>query len=288
MFKWLSVWCICVVAVSASAEEAALGPDSLVQDGVPVGVVTKHEWRSKVFEGTVRDYYIYVPAQYDKRLAAHVMVFQDGHAYVKLDGQVRVPTVFDNLIHKKEMPVTIGVFVNPGHLVLNGEGKRPKSPWKSSNRSVEYDTLSSDYATFLIDEILPEVGKSYTLTTNASERAICGMSSGGICAFTVAWERPDAFQKVISHIGSFTNIRGGDRYPGIIRKAELRPIRVFLQDGSNDLNNQHGNWWLGNQQMMSALEFREYDVRFVKGEGGHSGKHGGAIFPDTLRWIWRK
>jgi len=269
--------------VVAADKEYQLGPDSKRQKGVPRGTVTKHVWKSKVFPGTVRNYWVYVPAQYDGKTPAAVMVFQDGHTYVGERGQFRVPIVFDNLIHKQEMPVTIGIFINPGH-----KGKAtPKNPWRSSNRSFEYDTLSGQYAKFLLEEILPEVGKTYKLTDNPDRRAICGISSGGICAFTVAWQRPDAFRKVLSHVGSFVNIRGGHHYAAMIRKTERKPLRVFLQDGKNDLDNRHGNWWLANLQMHAALKYMKYDVKFVGGEGGHNGKHGGAILPDSLRWLWR-
>jgi enterochelin esterase family protein len=185
------------------------------------------------------------------------------------------------------MPVTIGVFVDPGHKKSELPPERGWRP-QPENRSFEYDTLSGDYAEFLLTEILPAVSKDHPFTDDPDGHAICGMSSGGICAFTVAWERPDAFRKVLSHIGSFANIRGGDRYPGMIRKAsKKRPMRIFLQDGSNDLDNEHGNWALGNQQMYAALKFRGYDVDFVYGQGAHNGNHGGAILPDSLRWLWR-
>jgi enterochelin esterase-like enzyme len=264
------------------------GPDSSRHEGVPRGEVTTHEWsESQVFPGTVRRYYVYVPAQYDAKQPAALMVFQDGHAYIKEDGDFRVPIVFDNLIHKKEMPVTIGVFIDPGH-------KKPALPEKPGwnpapeNRSVEYDTLSGDYATFLLTEILPAVAKEHPFTEDPEGHAICGISSGGICAFTVAWQRPDQFRKVLTHVGSFTNIRGGDAYPGMIRKgSDKKPIRIFMQDGSNDLDNEHGNWPLGNKQMVAALKFRGYDVNFAYGEGAHNGNHGGAIFPEALRWLWR-
>ncbi|MGE3808762.1 MAG: alpha/beta hydrolase [Gemmataceae bacterium] len=264
-----------------AADDYQLGDDSMRQDGVPQGKVTKHTWTSKVFPGTVRDYWVYVPAQYDGKTPACVMVFQDGGNYQNDKGQFRVPIVFDNLIHKKEMPVTVGIFINPG-TIPGVEGKKARS-----NRSFEYDTLSDQYATFLEKEILPEVGKNLKLRQDAAGRAIGGISSGGICAFTVAWERPDLFSKVLSHVGSFTNIRGGDVYPGMIRKTEKKPIRVFLQDGSGDLNNLHGNWYLANLQMESSLKFAGYDYKAVFGDGGHNGKHGGAILPDSLRWLWR-
>jgi enterochelin esterase family protein len=272
---------LCVPLLGA-ADDYKLGPDSQEQSDVPHGKVTKHSWTSTIFPGTVRDYWIYVPAQYDAKQPACVMVFQDGGGYVNPKGQFRVPVVFDNLIHKKEMPVTIGIFINPGTVPAGGKEKAARS-----NRSFEYDTLSDQYVRFLEKEILPEVAKEHTLRQDAAGRAICGISSGGICAFTAAWERPDLFSKVLSHVGSFTNIRGGHVYPALIRKTERKPIRVFLQDGSGDLDNLHGNWPLANQQMAAALKFAKYDYRFEFGDGGHNGKHGGALLPDSLRWLWR-
>ncbi len=270
------------VQPTAAAESYKLGADSQRQEGVPRGEVTKYEWKSTVFDGTTRDYWVYVPKQYDEKQPASVMVFQDGEWYQNEKGDYRVPVVFDNLIHKGEMPVTIGVFINPGVFADKLEGGKPKS-----NRSFEYDTLSDQYARFLLDEMLPEVGKKYRLTEDPDQRAICGISSGGICAWTVAWERPDAFRKVLSHVGSFTNIRGGHVYHALIRKSEPKPIRVFLQDGSGDLDNAHGNWFLANQEMAAALKFAKYDYKAEFGEGGHNGIHGGAILPDSLRWLWR-
>ncbi len=275
------------VAVGApdakSADDYKLGPDAKVQEGVPQGEIEQGKFESKVFRGTVRDYWIYVPAQYDPKKPASVMVFQDGRGYVDRNGPTPVPTVFDNLIHKEEMPVTIGIFLQPGQIPPSKPGERPRR-----NRSFEYDTLSDQYARFLIEEILPLVGGKYNLTDDPDQRAICGISSGGICAWTVAWERPDYFRKVLSHVGSFTNIRGGHVYPALIRKTERKPIRVFLQDGSGDLDNLHGSWPLANQQMAAALKFAGYDYKFVFGDGGHNRKHGGAILPESLRWLWRE
>lgn len=268
---------------AAGDEQYQLGPDSHRQEDVPRGEVTKHVWKSRIFEDTIREYMVYVPAQYDGSTPAAVMVFQDGHAYVSETGQFRVPVVFDNLIHQKRMPVTVGIFINPGHKSENVA----ENPWKSSNRSFEYDTLSDQYARFILEEILPEVGKTVKLSERREDRAICEISSGGICAFTVAWERADQFSRVLSHAGSFTNIRGGHNYSALIRKTERKPLRVFLQDGSNDLDNQHGNWWLANLQMDAALKFAGWDYRFVGGEGGHSGVHGGAILPESLEWLWQ-
>ncbi len=291
-----------------AADDYTVGPDAFPQPGVPVGVVTRHSWNdSKLFPGTQRDYWVYVPAQYDGTRPAAVMVFQDGEGCVNPKGTIRVPTVFDNLIHRKEMPVTIGIFINPGGRV----GAADERARSRGNRSFEYDTLSDRYARFLLEEILPEVGKTLRLTSDPEGRAIQGNSSGGICAFTVGWERPDAFRKVVSFIGSFTGIAyrpaekdrplqpGGDLYPTLIRKNAIRPLRIFLQDGRNDLDNSHGNWFLANQQMLSALLWANrnadenktpgprYVVNHVWGDGGHNGKHGGAIFPDVLRWLWK-
>jgi len=271
------------VQLAGAVDDYQLGPDSMRQEGVPQGKVTEHEWNSsKVYPGTERKYWIYVPAQYDGSKPACVMVFQDGQGMVSETGSYRVPIVFDNLIHKKEMPVTIAILINPGVIPPATPGGMPRR-----NRSNEYDRVSDDYSKFLIDEVLPEVAKSYKLTDDPDGRAICGNSSGGICAFTVAWHRPDAFRKVVSHIGSFTNIQGGHVYPALIRKTEKKPLRVFLQDGSGDLDNMFGNWPLANQDMAAALKYAKYDYKFVFGDGAHNGKHGGSIFPDTLRWTWR-
>ncbi len=266
-------------------DQYVLGPDSQVQAGVPQGKVTQMPaWtNSKIYPGTTRDWWIYVPAQYKPETPANVFVFCDGGGFVKGDGQFRVPGVFDNLIAKGQMPVTIGIFINPG-VFTNADAKDKAR----SNRSFEYDSLGELHARFLLEEILPEVAKSYKLTEDPAGRGICGNSSGGICAFTVAWERPDAFRKVISHIGSFTNIRGGHVYPALIRKTTKKPLKVFLQDGSNDLDNQFGNWPLANQDMAASLKFAGYEYKFVLGEGTHNGKHGAAMLPDTLRWLFAK
>jgi enterochelin esterase-like enzyme len=266
---------------SAPAYQHSL--DSQRQPNVPQGSVTQFQHASSIYSNTRRDCWVYVPQQYDGTIPTAVMVFQDGHAYVSEEGHFRVPIVFDNLIHTGNMPVTIGIFINPGHV----GNEPPATPWAASNRSFEYDTLSDQYARFLLEEILPEVGAKWSLTGDPEQRGICGLSSGGICAFTVAWERPDAFRKVMSHIGSFTDIRGGHAYSSYIRQHSIRPLRVFLQDGEADLDNQYGNWWLANLQMAAALKYRGYDYTFEAGSGAHNGEHGGAILPNSLRWLWR-
>lgn len=256
-----------------------LTDDSLPQESVPKGTVTEHTWNeSAIYPGTTRKYWVYVPAQYTESEPACLMVFQDGAGYVHPEGSIRVPVVFDNLIHKGEMPVTIGIFVDPG-------GKDAPH----DNRPTEYVTLEDTYSQFLLKEIIPEVGKDYSLVDDASGRAVCGMSDGGLTAFTVAWSRPDVFSKVISHIGSYTRLRVGSEYPYRIRetRANPKPIRVFLQDGENDINIKEGDWALGNINMAAALRYARYDYRFVLGTGGHDLIQAGEIFPETLRWIWR-
>jgi len=285
---------------AVAADDYKLGPDSQPQPGVPAGTVEKFTFKaSKIYPGTERDYWVYVPKQYDPARPAALMVFQDGGGYQGASGSFRAPVVMDNLIARKEMPVTIGVFINPGSVPPAKPGQKSRS-----NRSFEYDSLGDAYARFLLEELLPEVEKKWKLTADPAGRCTVGISSGGICAFTAAWERPGSFGKVISHIGSFTNIRGGHVYPALIRplakdapatatdaekklREQRRKLRVFLQEGSNDLDNLHGNWPLANRELEAALKYAKIESQLVMGDGGHSGKHGGAILPDTLRWIWR-
>jgi S-formylglutathione hydrolase FrmB len=305
----------------ASAAEATLAParkpgdyplgaDSLPQAGVPAGRLEgPFTFRSAILAGTAREYWVFVPAQYSAEKPAALLVFQDGQRATNPKGQLRVPQVLANLIHKKEIPVTIGVFITPG----NRSADYPtdlgmKNP---NNRAQEYDALSDDYVRFLVEELLPELAKSYRISEDPALRAIGGTSSGAICAFTVAWHRPEEFRNVISMIGSYTSIgyqpardgqpavSGGEIYPTLIRKNPIKPIRIFLQDGSGDLSNAYGNWFLANQQMLSALQYANaaadekkaggprYEVEHVWGDGAHSDAHGGAILPEILRWIWQ-
>ena len=314
-------------------DDYVLGPDSKPQEGVPKGKITKSTIVSKVYDGRTFTYQVYVPAQYDGSKAACLFIGQDGNNFVreftneqtKQPGGWQVPVVFDNLIHKKEMPVTIGIFIDPS---------------SQQDRAMEYDTLSDRYARFVIEEVLPEVGKSYKITSDPEGRAVGGFSSGAICAFTMAWERPDAFRKVASFFGSYTSIAyrpargdtpmqpGGDLYPTLIRKNPIKPLTIFIQDGSNDLNNNQGNWYLANQQMVSALEWANanasagrgrggrrggpapaegppaqpaqpaapaapavppirYRLQYAFGDGGHTANHGGSIFPDVMRFLFK-
>jgi enterochelin esterase family protein len=255
-----------------------LGPDSMPQDGVPQGAVTMATFAaSTVFPGTTRDYWVYVPAQYDGSVVPS-MVFQDGANYVNPDGPFRTPIVLDNLIAAGDIPVMIAVFVNPG---MVGD---------QSNRSFEYDNLSDAYSQFLVDELLPVVEADFgvQLSDAPEDRGIAGHSSGGICAFTVGWHRPDLYGRLMTHNGSFVDIMGGGAYPQMVLDAEVQPLRVFLLSGTGDLDNQFGNWLDANTAMAAALAQQSYHYRFVHGEGSHSPDHAGAVMPDTLRWLWRE
>ena len=260
------------------------GPLAKRQPDVPKGQVIQSKWTNcKHFPGTERDYWVYIPAQHDGTQPANLMVFQDGGGFVRENGHTRVPIVFDNLIHRGELPVTVGLFVNPGVIPPAEPGNQVRK-----NRAFEYDTVDGQYANFIIEELLPHVVAEHNLilTSEPSGRAICGNSSGGIAAFAAAWFRPDFFGGVISHIGSFTNIRGGFVYPALIRKTEKKDIRILLQEGRRDLDNLHGHWPLSNKQVAKALEFKGYDHKVVWGDGGHSSRHGGSIFPDSAKWIY--
>lgn len=272
---------LCMLIARGAAEEH---PDRVAQADVPQGKLTSAQFReSRIFPGTVRDYSVYVPAQYDPKQPAALMVFMDGAGYARAGGNFRVPVVFDNLIHQGAMPVTIAVFVNPGTVPATMPGAKARS-----NRSFEYDSLGDRYARFLVEEFLPVALKDLNVSKSPADRAVCGISSGGICAFTVAWEKPEQFGKVLSHIGSFTNIRGGGIYPGLVRKTKSQPkaIKVYLQEGRDDLNNLHGNWPLANQDLAAALQFAGYNYKLVMTEGGHSSKWGGEELPAALKWLW--
>lgn len=277
-----------LLALPLTAQEESYPPDPAAkkQDGVPAGVLTKHEFAaSKIFPGTHRDYWVYVPAQYQADSPACLMVFQDGRSYVGQPGSAGyVPTIFDNLIHAGDMPVTIGLFINPGVVPAPNKNAQPRF-----NRSFEYDGMGPNHPTFLVDEMLPRLETEHGLkiSSNPDDRAICGASSGAIAAFTAAWERPDQFRRIYSTIGTYVGLRGGNEYPALIRKTEPKPLRIFLQDGANDLNIYGGDWWMANQTMQRALEFAGYEHTFRWGEGGHNRQHGNALMPEAFRWIWK-
>jgi enterochelin esterase family protein len=284
--------------VPPGADNYVLGPDSQEHPGVPQGTWEKYRWdNSQIFPNTVREVWIYIPAQYDPKVPACLMVLQDGPRQYAMrektpEGvrarrtlEYATPNVLDNLIARKELPVIITVFINPGSTVIDANGKPD-----FKNRSFEYDSVTDTYSQFLATEILPPIERRYNLRRDAAGRAIGGISSGAICAFTVAFNHPDWFGKVISDVGSFTNIRGGNAYPQLIRDAPLKPLRIHLQDGTHDNRNPQDpqrDWYLQNRLMLEALVDKGYDVQYSLGHGIHSSKYGASIFPDTLRWIWR-
>jgi enterochelin esterase-like enzyme len=272
-----------------------LGPDSFAREGVPKGEVRgPFTLPSEAYPGTQHTYWVYLPAQYDSAAPAHLMIFNDGQAFKNMEGDLRVPNVLDNLIFRREVPVMLAVFINPG--------RRPDQPeptpqeWgdRTTNRPTEYNSLDDRYARVIVDELMPALSKEYNISKDPEHRGIGGASSGAIAAFTVAWHRPDHFRKVLSLIGSFVDLRGGHAYADIVRTSERKPIRIYLQDGRNDNRTRRDgtydekrDWFLQNVRLMRALAEKGYDVNYSWGIGRHSQKHGGAILPDMLRWLWR-
>lgn len=259
----------------------AYGPDSIARPDVPAGKTVELEWRdSAIYPGTSRRFWIHVPAAYDPAEPASLMVFQDGWWYLDPDGDVRGGVVLDNLVHSGDIPVTIGVFVDPG--IFEG-AENPK------NRNEEYDAFDERYADFLLTEIIPQVTGRYAVADDPDRWGICGGSSGGDCAFTAAWLRPDRFRRVIGFLSSFAQMPGGNPYPALIPGTPRKPLRVFLQAGHRDLgwNEPEYNWLAENLRTAAALAEAGYDFRLVLGDGGHSANHGGVLLPDALRWAWR-
>ncbi|MBM3753007.1 MAG: esterase family protein [Acidobacteria bacterium] len=273
-----------------------LGPDSLSQDGVPKGEIKgPFVIPSQAYPGTQHTYWVYVPAQYDPGKPTALMVLNDGQAMMFAEGDVRAQNVFDNLIYRHEIPVMIGVFINPGRTPEQPE-PHPKN-WgdRDTNRPAEYNSLDDKYARVIVNEILPALTKDYNISKDPEQRGIGGASSGAIAAFTVAWERPNEFRKVLSIVGSFVNLRGGHAYADIVAKTPKKPLRVYLQDGRNDNRGQRRDgqydetrdWFAQNVRLMKALTAKGYDINYTWGIGRHGQKQGGAIFPDMMRWLWR-
>lgn len=292
------------------AGEYPLTQDSLPQVGVKRGSLEgPFEFHSTILANTVRRYWIYIPAHYNRKQPPALLLFHDGQRAISAQGSLHVPSVLDNLIARGDIPSTLAIFITPGN--LSEQYPDDLGLQNPNNRMAEYDSLSDKYARMLVEELLPSVARRYPFSNDPNRRIIGGSSSGALAAFTVAWLRPEAFARVISLIGSYTSIGyqpatanntmqpGGDIYPTLIRKSPIRPLRIFLQDGRGDLDNEHGNWFLANQQILSALQWANtnadrlavggarYDINYVWGEGGHSDQHGGALLPDILRWMWR-
>jgi enterochelin esterase-like enzyme len=284
VFGLLSLILLTGCDVVVPDDQYHLGPDSEIQMGVAQGAVQELTLPpSKVYPGYTHRAWLYIPPQYSGQAPMALMVFQDGGTFVSRDGPWRVPTVLDNLIQRNELPIMAAVFVDPGR-------SEHDDGLASEQRSLEYDTLSGQYAHFLLTEVFPAIGKSVRISDDPQGRGIAGLSSGGICAFTAAWQRPDAFSKVFSAIGSFVDIRGGGAYPELIRQTDVKPLRVFLQDGARDgLSGKFAglDWPGGNRAIARALAFKGYDYQLVMGQGTHNPKHGASIFPAAMRWLWR-
>ena len=276
-----------------------LGPDSEAHPGVPKGKVT--DWEklpSNAYPGTLHDFCVYVPAQYDPATPASLMIFQDGQAWLRTTGELRATQVIDNLTYRREIPVMIAVFINPGRSSVQPVATQSEWGDHSSNRPQEYNALDDKYAGVIVNELLPVLYQRYNISRDPDAHAIGGASSGAIAAFTVAWHRPDQFRKVLCTIGSFVNLRGGHVYPDIIRAAERKPIRVYLLDGVNDNRGVRGSepaaeydperdWHAQNIKMVAALTEKSYDVNYCWGIGTHNQKHAGGALPEMMRWLWR-
>jgi enterochelin esterase family protein len=259
------------------------GPDSYQQPGVPQGTLSpKMTHTSKIFEGMVSDWWIYVPAQYDAAKPAALMVWHDGQGMIGRNGPSAL-NVFDNLTAQGRIPVMIQVFIAPGKV---GE---------KAMRGIEYDTVSDRYPRFLRDEILPEVFAKYNVRRDGYSHAIAGNSSGGISSFNAAWWMNELFPRVLMRIASFANLQqnhpgqfdGGNTFPYRVRREEKHNIRVWSQDGSEDLENPFGSWPANNINMINSLKFREYDFHFSWGNGSHNGAHGNSELPEEMTWLWR-
>jgi enterochelin esterase family protein len=274
-----------------------LGPDSMPQEGVSKGEIRgPYHLPSQAYPGTQHTYWVYVPAQYDPANAAALMVYQDGQAFKDENGDIRAQNVMDNLIYRREIPVMLAVFINPGRTPEQAEPS-PQTGWGdgTTNRATEYNTLDDRYARVITEELMPVLNKEYNISKDPEQHGIGGSSSGAIAAFTVAWERPNDFRKVLSNVGSFVDLRGGYVYPERVLASEKKPIRVFLCDGRNDnrgvgrdgVYNEKRDWFLQNVRLMKALTQKVYDVNYTWGMNLHGQKFGGAVMPDMMRWLWR-
>ncbi|HKQ05427.1 MAG TPA: alpha/beta hydrolase-fold protein [Blastocatellia bacterium] len=272
-----------------------LGPDSLPQEGVPKGEIRgPYTLPSNAYPGTQHTYWVYVPAQYDPASPAALMVYQDGQAFKDENGDMRAQNVMDNLIYRREIPVMIGVFINPGRTPQQPEPTPQEWGDRTTNRPTEYNSLDDRYARVITEELLPALYKEYNISRDPEMHGIGGSSSGAIAAFTVAWERPDYFRKVLSNVGSFVNLRGGHVYPERVLASAKKPIRVFLCDGRNDnrgfrngVYDEKLDWFYQNVRLMKALTQKGYDVSYTWGMNLHGQKFGGAVMPEMMRWLWR-
>ncbi len=279
--------------IAGLTDVTAFEPDSYAQPGVPQGKLSeKMSFTSKLYEGMTSDYWVYVPAEYDPATPAALMIWQDGHYHIERDGPVqvnisgqppsRLQNVIDNLTYQKKIPVAIYLLIDPGTI-----GTR-------AMRSIEYDTVSDLYPRFLRDEVLPLIYSKYNIRKDAYSHAIAGNSSGGICAFNAAWYMPELFSRVVARVPSFTALQwkpgeqdGGNIYPFRVRREARRNIRVWTQDGSEDMEAGSGSWPLQNIQMANSLKTKGYDFHFSFGTGTHNHAQNNSEMPDALTWLWR-
>ena len=294
--------------VGGSLDVPAFTALSYQQSGVPAGTLSpKIVHTSKIYDGMKSDYWIYVPAQYDAKIPAALMVFQDGEWYLDREGRNPALNVVDNLTAQGKIPVMICVFINPGniegaqgtatYMYVKAHSDKWKRSMKDSMRSTLYDTVSDRYVRFLRDEIIADVSAKYNIRKDAYSRSITGLSSGGICSFNAASQMPEMFSRVISWIGSFASIQwredpavaeGGQDYPDKVLRESHRNIRVWLQDGSEDLElDRYGSWPLANLRVANALKLKNYDFHFSFGKGSHNSGHGAVEFPEEMIWLWR-
>ena len=275
-----------------------IGPDSMAQEGVPKGEIRgPFTLPCNVYPGTQHTYWVYVPAQYDPKLPAALMIYQDGQAFKDEKGDMRAQNVMDNLIYRREIPVMLGVFINPGRTPEQTEPS-PQAGWGDgfTNRGTEYNTPDDKYARIITEELMPALEKDYNISKDPEMHGIGGSSSGAIAAFSVAWERPNEFRKVLSNVGSFTDIKGGYVYPlnPSVLAGKKKPIRVFLCDGRNDNRgirngkyDEKWDWFYQNVRLMKALTKKGYDVNYTWGMNNHGQRFGGVAFPEMMRWLWR-
>jgi enterochelin esterase family protein len=300
--RWLTFFIAAMAAIGQTPStpnpdvQYRLGPDSLPQEGVPHGDLRgPFVIPSQAYPGTQHTYWVYVPAQYNPKVPASLMIWQDGQAMIAPAGDVRAPNVLDNLIFRRELPVMIGVFINPGRRPDQPEPNLSEWGDRTTNRPTEYNTIDDRYSRVIVDELMPELYKDFNISKDPERHGIGGASSGAIAAFIVAWERPDQFRKVLSIVGSFVNLRGGNVFPEMIMKEDKKPIRIFLQDGRNDNRgvgrdgkyDETRDWFFQNVRLMKALTAKGYDVNYAWGMNKHGQKMGGAITPEMLRWLWR-
>ena len=266
----------------------AYTPEHYLKPGTPQGKLSeKLSHTSRIYEGMQADYWIYTPAQYQPGTPAAVMFWTDGEVHIGRDSGSRALNVWDNLTQEKKIPVIVQVLVSPG------------SRGAERLRSVQYDSVDDRFARYVLEEILPEVAKTHNLRQDGYSRAIAGDSSGATAALNAAWWRTNEFSRVLLRIGSFTSIQwqrhgdgltskdGGEIFPFLIRKSPKKNLRIWMQDGVGDLENEHGSWPAANLALVNSLKLKGYDFRMSWGNGSHSRGGGNVEMAEEMTWLWR-